>query len=108
MPAEVVEAAAKAAYEVMPVELFGRDHPVTWEQLSESVLGRARKDDERAKARAALEAARPFIRAKALEDAAKQMREERHSWCLDDAGRYWIKRTLDDLAERAVAERGGL
>ena len=46
------------------------------------------------------------VRAQALEDAAQQMRDERHSWCLDDAGRYWIKRTLDELAERAVAERG--
>ena len=56
---------------------------------------------------AALEAAAPIIRAEALEAAAKAMREERQSWCLDDAGRYWIKRTLDDLAARAVAERGG-
>ena len=53
-----------------------------------------------------LEAAAPIIRAECLEEAAKQMRAERHSWCLDDAGRYWIKRTLDELAERAVAERG--
>ena len=45
-------------------------------------------------------------RAQALENAAQQMREERRSWCLDDAGRYWINRTLDELAERAVAERG--
>jgi len=43
----------------------------------------------------------------ALEEAADQMREERHGWCLDDAGRYWIKRTLDDLRARAVTVRGG-
>lgn len=46
-------------------------------------------------------------RASALGEAADAMRAERQSWCLDDSGRYWIKRTLDDLAERAVAERGG-
>lgn len=45
-------------------------------------------------------------RASALAEAAEAMRAERQSWCLDDSGRYWIKRTLDDLAERAVAERG--
>jgi hypothetical protein len=39
----------------------------------------------------------------ALREAADEMREERHSWCLDDAGRYWIKRTLDDLADRAAS-----
>ena len=61
IPEDAVEAAAKAAYEAMPVELFGRDHPVTWEQLSESVLGRVHKVAELAKARAALEAAAPFI-----------------------------------------------
>lgn len=48
----------------------------------------------------ALEAAAPIIRAEAIREAADEMRAERHSWCLDDAGRYWIKRTLDELAER--------
>lgn len=42
----------------------------------------------------------------ALEEAAREMREERRMWCLDDAARYWIKRTLDDLEERAAAVRG--
>ena len=50
--------------------------------------------------RVALEAAAPFIRAEAIRATAEEMRAERHSWCLDDAGRYWIKRTLDELAER--------
>ncbi|MDJ0322139.1 hypothetical protein [Pseudarthrobacter sp. PS3-L1] len=56
--------------------------------------------------RAALEDAAPFIAAQALEDAAAEMREERAGWCLDDAGRYWIKRTLDELAARAAGLRG--
>jgi len=137
IPGAAVEAAAKAAYEVMPVELFGRDHPVTWEKLSESVLGRVRKDAELAMARAALEAAAPHMlshdreetrlahvdavvnaravdhleremraaKAQALEEAADEMREERNGWCLDDAGRYWINRTLDELRDRAAEIR---
>ena len=40
-----------------------------------------------------LEAAAPIIRAECLAETAEEMRGERHSWCLDDAGRYWIKRT---------------
>jgi len=52
-------------------------------------------------ATAALEAAAPVIAAQALEEAADAMREERHGWCLDDAGRYWINRTLDELRARA-------
>lgn len=46
----------------------------------------------------------PIIReaqAEALKSTAEAMRQERHSWCLDDAGRYWIKRTLNELEERA-------
>lgn len=58
---EAVEAAAKAAYEVMPVELFGEDAPVTWEQLSGSLLGQARKDQELRKAKQALAAAAPHM-----------------------------------------------
>lgn len=61
IPEAAVEAAAKAAYEVMPVELFGEDRPVTWEQLSDSILGRVRKDHELSRARAALEAAAPHM-----------------------------------------------
>jgi hypothetical protein len=40
--------------------------------------------------------------AAALREAADAMQEERRTWCLDDAGRYWIKRTLDELRERGT------
>lgn len=40
-------------------------------------------------------------KAEALREAAREMREERFMWCLDDAGRYWIGRTLNELEERA-------
>lgn len=100
---EAVEAAAKAfspnAWD--PTALLFVAHGETLEASR-----RRAQEAARNAARAALEAAAPIIRAEAIRAAAEQMREERHSWCLDDAGRYWIKRTLDDLAERAVAERG--
>ena len=61
IPDEAVEAAAKAAYEVQPVELFGEEGPVTWEQLGESILGRARKHHEFERAKQALEALAPNL-----------------------------------------------
>lgn len=61
IPVGAVEAAAKAAYELKPVELFGRELPIAWAQLSESPLGQRRKDNELTKARAGLEAAAPYL-----------------------------------------------
>jgi hypothetical protein len=83
IPEAAVDAAAKAAYEVMPVELFGRDHPVTWEQLSESALGRVRKEAELAKARAALDAGAPHILAEAFNGAAGELADR-----MNDPGDY--------------------
>jgi len=100
IPPEAVEAAAKAAYEVMPVELLGRGSPVTWEQLGDSVLGQHHKDQELAKARAALEAAAPHIRAQVLEEAADAAEdpspEDMDSYFIDqsDVGRWLRDRVL--------------
>jgi len=61
IPEAAVEAAARAVYELTPVELFGRENPITWEQLSASPLGQRRKDNELTTARLALEAAAPHM-----------------------------------------------
>lgn len=76
IPDEAVEAAAWAAYELKPVELFGREHPITWEQLSDSPLGQRCKDNELAKARAALEAAAPHMLAEAWESGNRAWEDE--------------------------------
>ena len=75
IPAEAVEAAAKAAYEVMPVELFGEDGPVLWEHLGGSILGDSRKHHELDRARAALEAAVPHMLAGLRTDLVKLAKE---------------------------------
>ncbi|MDF9748685.1 hypothetical protein [Arthrobacter sp. ES3-54] len=61
IPEAAVEAAAKAAYGVKPVELFGDDEPVPWEHLGDSVLGQAHKVHELKRAKQALEAAAPYL-----------------------------------------------
>lgn len=122
---EAVEAAAKAAYEVMPVELFGEDGPVLWEHLSDSILGNSRKHHELDRARAALEAAAPFIRAEALEDAADALdsddensfyetrrRELAYPYSKPMLAEQWgeldgIESAAKFLRARAAAERGG-
>ena len=52
-------------------------------------------------ARELLEAAAPYMLAEALREVADKMRNERANWCLDDTGRYWIGRTLNELTEYA-------
>lgn len=98
IPAEAVEAAARAAYEVMPVELFGEDNPVTWDQLSVSILGQARKDHELRRAKQALEAAAPHIRAQAFDEAASTLRND-----MEVPQRIWVSRKVTALA---MIERG--
>lgn len=39
----------------------------------------------------------------ALITAANEMEQERATWCLDESGRHWISRTLNDLRQRAHA-----
>lgn len=107
IPDEAVEAAAKG--------IAAENMKKPWETMSEGV-----KETFRADAKAALEAAAPFLRAQALEDAAtefeaniginefdEQARRDGRPWNhIDDAwehqGPY-----MDWLRTRAVTERGG-
>lgn len=62
IPAEAVEAAARAAYELRPAVFYLDDSVVSWDVLDESGAGRLRKDRQLVEARAVLEAAAPHMR----------------------------------------------
>jgi len=74
LPAEAVEAAAKA-----------------WDKSMGDRYGSEAAEELSGEVKLILETAIPII--------AQSMRDQRHGWCLDDAGRYWIKRTLHELEE---------
>ena len=95
IPAEAVEAAGRGLARHKWPTAIG-----VWESF-----GQGMQDDFRDQARAALEAAAPYIRAQALEDAAQAgadpSPEDMDTYFIDqaDVGRW--------LSARAAAERGG-
>ncbi|MFJ4287998.1 hypothetical protein ACIPY0_20345 [Paenarthrobacter nicotinovorans] len=80
IPKEAIEAAAKA-WDAIMGDRYG-DEAV--EELSDEVTA---------------------ILVNALPIIAQHMRDERQGWCLDDAGRYWIKRTLHEMEELATGPK---
>jgi hypothetical protein len=101
--AEVIEG---AVYDHRPTGLTCYDHDTGWCCVcgTHELLVTHRQHLARATERALSAAGFGPVqeaKAQAIREAAEEMRAERHSWCLDDSGRYWIKRTLDELADRA-------